>query len=308
MLNPEQLSTFVAVAETGSFSAAAARLGFTQPGVSRQIKALEATLGEVRLFRRVGKTVRLTHAGEELLVHARDVVALLTRTEQHMLGLRGQVTGRVAIGCLPDGGEQVVAELVAAFHAKQPNVQFAVDTGAPDALLGWLEREQVQAVVLDAAPPQRMHHVLAVRREPVVTVCALDHPLRTASNVSFAEIAEQHLILPPRSMALRRALDELFRRHGGELFAGQIVLETAGVLGALQGARAGMGVTFVPAQLATSVPDVAVVPVHDLLLEHTWYLVRQHGTTQRAVEAWWNFVAASVEAEESDATEPGAQP
>jgi DNA-binding transcriptional LysR family regulator len=122
MLNTDHLQTFLAVAETGSFTAAATRLGFTQPAVSQHIKALEAQVGEIRLFRRVGKTMQLTHAGEELLVHARDMLALTARAEEHMLSLRGHVTGRVGIGCAPTTGEHILPALLAAFHSKHPGV------------------------------------------------------------------------------------------------------------------------------------------------------------------------------------------
>ncbi len=293
MLNPEQLQTFVAVADTGSFSAAAARLGFTQPAVSRQIKALEGALGEVRLFRRVGKVVRLTHAGEELLAHAHDVVDLLARTEQHMHGLRGQMTGRIVLGCTPDGSQQVVAALLGAFHGKQPGVQFAVDIAVSDDLLGWLDSGQVQAVVLDTEPRRRAYDVVELDREPVVVVCAHGHPLRTKAAVSLVDVVEQHLIMPPRGVTLRRHLDDLLRRYGSEVRSTQIVLETSSVLATLHGVRTGLGVAFVPQPAVALVPDVAVLPVANLALEQPWYLVRQRGAApHRAMDALWSFTGA----------------
>ena len=306
MLNPEQLHTFVAVAETGSFSAAAARLGFTQPAVSRQVKALEAAIGDVRLFRRVGKTVRLTHAGEELLLHARGVVDLLARTEQHMHGLRGQVTGRVGIGATTNGGERVVPSLLAAFHAKHPGVQFAIDTGLPDDLLGWLDNGQVQAAVLDAEPRRRTYDVVALCSDPIVAVVAANHLLHAQGSVQVADLTQQRMIVPPRGVALRRALEDLLRRHGSELPSAQIVVETGSVLAALHMVRAGLGVAFVPAPDAALVPGVAVLSVPTLALEQGWYVVRQRSAVaQRAVDALWNFVAASSHPQAPEGSEEG---
>jgi DNA-binding transcriptional LysR family regulator len=303
MLNPEQLHTFVAVADTGSFSAAAARLGFTQPAVSRQIKALEATIGDVRLFRRVGKTVRLTHAGEELLLHARGVVDLLARTEQHMHGLRGQLTGRVGIGATTNGGERVVPWLLAAFHNKHPGVQFAIDTGQPDDLLRWLDNGQVQAVVLDAEPRRRAYDVVALCSDPIVAVAAADHPLHAQDSVAVANLAQQHMIVPPRGAALRRMVEDVLRRHGSELVAAQIVVEGGSVLATLHAVRAGLGVAFVPAPDAALVPGIAVLPVPALALEQPWYFVRQRSAVvQRAVDALWNFVT------ETTGTAPTTEP
>ncbi|WP_419615278.1 LysR family transcriptional regulator, partial [Thiolapillus sp.] len=67
------LRTFVAVADSGSFSAAAQQLYLTQPAVSKRLAALEAELN-IRLFDRIGRNVRLTHAGEELLPKAREIL------------------------------------------------------------------------------------------------------------------------------------------------------------------------------------------------------------------------------------------
>ncbi|WP_349508010.1 LysR family transcriptional regulator [Ensifer sesbaniae] len=73
-LNLDYLRTFALVADLGSFSAAAERLGLTQPAISLQVRALEKQLG-VRLVERVGRTARPSAAGVELLVHAGRIEA-----------------------------------------------------------------------------------------------------------------------------------------------------------------------------------------------------------------------------------------
>lgn len=299
MLNPEHLQTFVVVAESGSFSAAASRLGFTQPAVSRHIKALETAIGDVRLFRRVGKSMRLTHAGEELLTHARTVVELLEHTEQYMHGLRGQLTGRIGIGSAPNGGERVLPPLLKAFHNRHPGVQFAFDIGMPEDLLAWLDNGQVQAIVTDDHPRRRAYEVLELRSEAIVALGMHEHPLCQHDQVSLLELAQQSLIVPPRGVALRRNLEDLLRRHGGELQSAQIVLETDSLLVALEAVTAGLGIAFAPQQYVTLAPNVVTLAVPDLTLDQTWYMVRPRGSaTNRAVEALWKFVVETSENQE----------
>ncbi|MCS6889429.1 MAG: LysR family transcriptional regulator, partial [Chloroflexus sp.] len=91
MLNTVHLQTFLAVVETGSFSAAAKRLHMSQPAVSQQIRALEEQVGGVRLFRRSGQQMVLTLAGEQLLSSARELVAMAERAVQAVSALRGQI-------------------------------------------------------------------------------------------------------------------------------------------------------------------------------------------------------------------------
>jgi DNA-binding transcriptional LysR family regulator len=295
MLNTDHLLTFVAVAETGSFTAAATRLGFTQPAVSQHIKALEAQVGEVRLFRRVGKSMRLTHAGEELLVHAREVVTLATRAEQHMLGLRGHVTGRVGIGCAPTTGERILPALLAAFHAKHPGVRFALDVGPSDQLLTWLGNGQVQAVLLDEHPRRRTFDVLELGEEPVVCVAARGHALLQQDQVLLADLREYALVLPQRGMALRRTLEDSFRRQGIALGQLHVILETDTATGSLQAAIDGLGLVFVPRSRFAKTRELGIVEIDGLHLGQSWYLVRQRGgSLNRAVEELWDFADSAA--------------
>ena len=82
MLNTLHLQTFLAVVEAGNYSAAAERLHMSQPAVSQHIRALEDQLDHVRLFRRVGQQMLMTHAGEDLVESAREMLALSARAEE----------------------------------------------------------------------------------------------------------------------------------------------------------------------------------------------------------------------------------
>lgn len=290
MLNTDHLQTFLAVAETGSFTAAATRLGFTQPAVSQHIKLLETQVGEVRLFRRVGKTMQLTHAGEELLIHARDVVGLATRAEQHMLSLRGHVTGRIGIGCAPTSGERMIPALLAAFHVRHPDVQFAVDVGLSERLFTWLGNGQVQAVLVDEHPRRRAYDVLELGTDQIVCLASRGHQLVRKTPVTLAEIAACPLVLPQRGMALRRMLEDTLRRQGIAAGQLQIVLETDSAIVATQAAIDGIGLAFIPRSRFSKTRDIAPLNIAGAAIEQSWFMVRQRGgTANRAIEALWEF-------------------
>ena len=99
MINLWQLHVFLEVGEAGSFSAAAVRLHMTQPGVSQQIRALEAHLG-TQLFVRRGHGVEMTASGYDLLEPARRMINLSGAAPAHLfMNRRGQVSGRLRLGC-----------------------------------------------------------------------------------------------------------------------------------------------------------------------------------------------------------------
>lgn len=124
----QQLTYFVAVAETQHFTRAADRVGVAQPSLSQQIRALEADLG-AQLFHRERGNVSLTLAGELLLPIARRMLADadIVRNEIRELGeLR---TGRVRLGATPSLCTGLLPTILAAFHAEFPGIELIVHEG-----------------------------------------------------------------------------------------------------------------------------------------------------------------------------------
>ena len=119
MLDPDVLRSFVAIAETGSFTAAAARIFRTPSAVSMQIKRLEEQLG-VSVFLRDARNVSLTHDGEILLGYARRLIAL--NREAISRFVTSDVSGVVRIGSPSDYGEAVLPGVLKLFAKSHPSV------------------------------------------------------------------------------------------------------------------------------------------------------------------------------------------
>ena len=119
LLEPELLRSFVAIAETGGFTAAAQRVHRTQSAVSMQIRRLEEQLG-AELFLREGRTVRLSHNGELLLPHARRIL------QAHRDALaafdREQLEGVVTLGAPDDYASTFLPHSLARFGESHPRV------------------------------------------------------------------------------------------------------------------------------------------------------------------------------------------
>jgi DNA-binding transcriptional LysR family regulator len=116
-----QLRYFVAAAEEEHFGRAAARVHISQPPLSQQIQALEAEL-DVELFERVGRGVRLTRAGAEFLLHARDVLRQSERAAQMaQRAARGEI-GKVAIGFVGSLAFTYVPWLIREFRSRYPDI------------------------------------------------------------------------------------------------------------------------------------------------------------------------------------------
>ena len=194
-LTLDQLRTLIAVAETGSFSAAGRRLTRVQSGVSQTIQALEHTLG-VALFAREGKTPALTDAGRVILNDARRLVngaeALRARAEQIASDVEPELT--IAVDPMFPGG--LVRESLRALAAMFPNLPVTVFTealgGAEQRLFDGSARlgiftprtQSVAGLTLEAFPPITL-----------VPVVASSHALARAAAPIPRDVLEDHVQL-----------------------------------------------------------------------------------------------------------------
>lgn len=142
-LDWNQLKAFLETAETGSLSAAARKLGLTQPTLSRQVAAIEQRMG-VTLFERVGKAMALTPTGLDLLEHARAMGAAAQALRLAASGRSQSVGGVVSVSATYGAAAYFVAPLVRKLREKEPTI--AIEVIASDAISDLLRREADIAV------------------------------------------------------------------------------------------------------------------------------------------------------------------
>ncbi|MER5751612.1 LysR family transcriptional regulator [Streptomyces sp. NPDC002088] len=130
MIEARHLRVLRAVAATGSFSAAGRELGCTQPAVSQQMKALEASAGTPLLIRS-GREMRLTQAGEALVRHAAGILAGLTAAEEEVAAIAGLRAGRVRLVSFPSGSSTLVPTALAALRAAHPGTRVSLEEAEP---------------------------------------------------------------------------------------------------------------------------------------------------------------------------------
>lgn len=293
MLNTFHLRTFLAVVDAGNYSTAAAALHMTQPAVSQQIRALEEQLGDIRLFRRVGQRMVLTHAGEELLGSARELVRLAERAEQSLLALKGQVAGRVVVGCTPGGGERLLPRLLAAFHERFPIVGLELVVAPVDALLDALGERTVTIVLAEEIQRRRGLEAVLLGAEPVVLVAPVGHPLLKQPPVAPSVLRDQPLVFPRGGSPLRRAVEEALRRRGLTVSDLQPALESDSITVLLQAVRAGLGLAFLPRSCAPARGEgVGHVELAATSIQIDWFLVRSRERgSPGAAQALYDFLS-----------------
>lgn len=197
-----RLQYFVAVAEAGSFSRAAAALHLSQPSLSRQVQLLEAELGQ-RLLERTGRGALLTESGSALLVHARGIFELTRRARDDMQERLSYPRGRITVGLPPRVAHVITADLVERFHTRFPDAAISVVEGLSLRLREWLLAGRADlALVYDPLPSPQIHLETLVR-EPLVLISIRPLPAR----MRLSDVAARDLVMPSGPNALRQLLE-----------------------------------------------------------------------------------------------------
>ncbi|GAA1290436.1 LysR substrate-binding domain-containing protein [Pseudonocardia aurantiaca] len=176
--NLDWLETFVAVVDSGGFSAAAESVHRSQSRVSSHVASLEQALG-ARLFDRRHRPVVLTDVGEAFLPHARAVLADIDRAQAEVDAVLGVVRGHVVLGSYPSASAAFVPGVLSAFTARHPQVSVDLSERTTLDLSGALESGQIHLALRPLAPHDHTDGLAfrALWREPLVAVFPPDHPL-----------------------------------------------------------------------------------------------------------------------------------
>jgi DNA-binding transcriptional LysR family regulator len=242
MLEPLLLQTFLAVAETRSFTRAAERLGLRQSTVSQHIRKLEQEAGR-RLFVRDTHSVTMTADGEAMIEFAGNILAANQRAEGYFAG--SQLRGRLRFGASEDFVASRLPEVLREFVRTHPLVDVELTVGLSGELNQKLGRGELDLVCGKRHPGEDHGHL--IWRDRLVWV--------SADTAAFDPTAPTPLILyPPPSITREIALAAL--EHCGR--AWRIVCTSSSLSGLRAAALAGLGVTVVAAGLIP--PGLAEIP------------------------------------------------
>ena len=208
------LATFIAIAETGSFSAAGERLHLSQPAVSKRIAALEQQL-EVRLFDRIGREISLTEAGRALLPRAWQILNVLDDTRRALSNLNGDVGGRLTLATSHHIGLHRLPPLLRAFTRAHPQVALDIrfldsEVAYEDVLHGRTELAVITLAPHTAAPVR----AVPVWDDPLDFVAAPEHPLAHGGPVTLAEVARHPAVFPGENTFTHHIVHRLFEGAG----------------------------------------------------------------------------------------------
>lgn len=184
--------------KAGSYSAAARSLGYTQPAITQQMKALERSVG-TPLFIRVGRRMRLTEAGEALSRHAETILDSLTAAQAQMSSLTRLRSGRVRVCAFPSASATLIPEAVARLAIDHPGVRVELQESEPPDSLHRLVRGECDITLAFTYPglreqvPEELVEI-PLMEDQLTVLLPIGHPLARRRAVKLADLAEERWI------------------------------------------------------------------------------------------------------------------
>ncbi|MDT0156297.1 LysR family transcriptional regulator [Microbacterium sp. ARD32] len=204
-----QLRYAVAVADTGSFTAAAEAVNVSQSGVSTQVQKLERELG-VALFDRTGRRVSLAADGERMLPALRASLRALDEVRSTAADLRGLLLGSLRVGTVSGLTWPRLFDALGELHTAHPGLEMRLHEDTSENLVTALRHGELDiAVVAWAQHPPSGLETVTLFDDPLVAVVAPDHPWASRRGIRPAELSKVDVIALPPGTGDRAALEQL---------------------------------------------------------------------------------------------------
>lgn len=278
-----QLQIFRAVAELGSFSAAAERLHLSQPALSSAVRKLEDGLG-ARLFDRTTRQVVLTAEGEELTRLGTRLIDEFEAVAADLQDYLAQRRGRVVVAALPSLAAVTLPPALARFKADHPGVSVIIRDTLHDQIQELVESGAADFGLTVAPDKTRDLEFRPLIVDRFVMICRKDHRLAARQSVTWADIVRYPVITMARTSSVRQLIDSACAAAGIESQS-QYDPEHLATVGAL--VSQGLGVAALP---SLTIPllrfaDLAEVPIRKPVVERTMGLVQRRGRTPSVAAA-----------------------
>ena len=248
------LEIFVQVYREKSITRAAEKLYMTQPAVSVAIRELEKQY-DVALFERLGRRLYVTGAGEALYARAVQMLEEFHGLEQ---GLERKAALRV--GSSVTLGNFLLPRVAAEWQMRHPESPLQVTVANGGRLQQMLRDNLLDVAVIEGAVNGAELETRPFRQDRLVLVLPQEHPLAVLEHITLAQVLEYPLLVREEGSAGRRCLEQVLARRG---LRAERRWESIDTQALLQAVAQGLGVAFLPRELAEVVPGMVICTLAD---------------------------------------------
>lgn len=212
-IGPDELETFIAVSELGSFRRAAEKLGISQPSVTSRVQRLEHVLG-VKLLNRTTRRVTTTEAGERLRLRAEHTVTELRSLVQEFRNEATLQRGRVAIAAAPSVAASVLPPIIRQFSQANPGVTVTLTDEFVGTVLHYVSNATADLAVVPFSGKSAEYDFEPLFDDEFLVVAPRNHPIARKEVVDFEQVSRYPLLMLPKELAIWYTVRDEFERRG----------------------------------------------------------------------------------------------
>lgn len=237
-----QLRYVCAIADTGNFSRAAERCQVAQPSLSQQVLKLEEDLG-VKLFDRLGRSIRLTEAGRAFIPRARAILEQMDAARSSAADKNADLRGSVAVGAIPTVAPYLMPGYTASFAKKFPDARLRIVEETTSVLIEGLRDLSIDLAILALPLRHKDLELFPIRTEPLFAVLRRDHPLASAKSLALKDLRGESFVMLRDGHCFR---DLSIHTCTRARIAPHIAFESGQFSSLLGMVAAGIGVSLIP--------------------------------------------------------------
>ena len=204
-----QLRLFLALADSGSVSAAARRMHVTQPTASMQLKEITQQVG-IPLYEVVGRKLSLTEVGKRLAETARDITHCWESFEQEIDAFQGLTRGKIRVAVVSTA-KYFMPRLVGSFCKLHPSIDVALEILNRDSVVERLRDNRDDFYIMSMPPGDIELTDESFMQNPIVVIASIGDPLSKAKSLGLNDLAKHRFILREKGSGTRMAADQHFR-------------------------------------------------------------------------------------------------
>lgn len=275
-----RLEVFCALVEEGSATAAAHRLGMSQPGVSQQVSRLESELS-LTLFARENGRMRPTETALALYEEATHAFDGLERVLNLARDIRGMARGVLRIAAPHTMGATFLPRALKRLTADNPQLRIQVHLGTYERIVSLVAAREADLGIAKAPVMSPALDSIEICNSQMAAVLACTHPLAAKAQITVADLEQEPIIMLGRGRPWRDEIDVAFRSKG---VAARVMVETQSVESACGFAAEGFGIAIVPAWLTQAVqPGSFVVRPFGIDVTHQFLVVHPKRARRSAI-------------------------
>lgn len=271
-LDSRQLRAFASLARTGSFTQTARELRLSQSAISHSMKALEQEVG-CRLLDRMGKTVVLTQAGEQLLAHAEKILGEMAAAREQLGELGKWGHGRLRICTSTTACQYILPAILRKFKESFPQCVIQIEPGDTPAAMDLLRRNQIDLALALEPKADTGFEFRPLFEDELQFIVSASHPWAQSGRVERSEIVRQKFILYTKTSYLHEMIEKYF-------YSEKMVLPTSIELGNMEAikelVKLGLGISILApwvAQKELAEGSLCTLPLGKRKLKRRWGLL-----------------------------------